>query len=502
MNNMWKVSKKRFSKGNLIILLLIAMLVIFFVSMPSLAIMLGIISPGFEGAKCYGYGADFRWGNNWPGTYILHRYQDAEEPLVSNQYYGSWDRIYWATVATPNDMRVGWQTGSTHLITGAKMIDKEYPTVGIQIESNIQLQDINRQGDPLGWDITDPMSGKRIEYWAKTPIKEETADKVLYHYTVTKESFIVAPSEFWVGFYLLPDTKNAGTGSGWREGEWNNIVIWFMLDFTVWDNAYKDSWLDDPKINVFTNDHEGKIISRQRTDDYRGGFPIAGWVQGWEKAGWTSVGPEESPVWLQTKGKEDKTYTIDQLAQLKEKLMAKVDFTPGLVGQFLSLYNTPSATFDYEPSMLEGNYADDDVTQYTKTPDSRMQKTMYFPINIGTFGTLVQGDFWHGWTIYYPSAYFRIRMLYGVYGNFTYLWTEELAKDPTVNYPEEPERHGTTVITIPGIKQTVFGWTDWFANPFNQLWLFFILIIIVLVIVTVFNPGVWATVALTLRKGR
>ena len=476
----------KIQKNPLIIILLVMLLIIL---VGGGVIRLGTISPGFEGAKCYGYGVDFRWPD-WIGAYKIHRYQDAEEPLITHSWTTMNDRIYWASVATPNDMRIGWQ--KNWVVLGATTQTEDHVSMGVQIESNIQLQDINRQGDPLGWNITDPTSGKRIEYWSKTATKEETSDKVLYHYTLNKESFIVAPSEFWVGFYLLADNKNAGTGSGWREGEWNNIVVWFMLDFTVWDNAYNDPWLDDPQINVFTTEHEGQIISQQRTYDYRGGFPIAGWVQGWEKAGWTSSGPEESPVWLQTKGKEDKTYTIDQLAQLKEKLMAKVDFTPDLVGQPLCLYNEPSVTFDYEPNMLEGDYLDDKVTQYTKTPDSRMRKTMYFPINIGTLGTLVEGDFWNGWTVYYPSAYFRMRMLYGVYGSFTYLWTEELAKDPTVNYPEEPERHGTTVIHVKGASSYFEGVSAWFTSPWTFLWTFIIfgfLILVALIVLAIFAPG-------------
>jgi hypothetical protein len=315
---------------------------------------------------------------------------------------------------------------------------------------------------------------------------------------LTKESFLVVPAEFWVGFYLVPSQTNAGTGSGWREGEYSDIVVWFMLDWTLWDNAYKDGWLDDPKINVFTTEHGGQVINSQRQWEYRGGFPITGWIQGWEKAGWTSNGTyNESPVWFDTRSKESKIYTIEELADLKDILMAKVEFAPSLVGQFLSLYNEPSAKFDYEAQLYEGSSFPTEtnpqaVTDYVKTPDSRMKKTMYFPINIRNFGTYADPTGWPtGWRIFYPSCYFRMRMLYGVYGNFTYLWTEELAKDPLVDYPDEPERHGTLVIHAKGFDLGSW-WQGILINPFLYLWALIIggfVLLVTLIVLAIFAPS-------------
>jgi hypothetical protein len=468
-------------------------------SIPSL-ILFGVINPGFEGAKCYGYGASFNFNEDWTGTYALHKYQDAENLLVyhsGGEGLGTRiDKIWWGSYATPNDI-VLCRTSTLRYLSGQESI-KAYPYLGIHVESNIQLQDINRQGDPLGWNDTNPMDAQRIEYWSKTAVKEETTDKVLYHYTLTKESFLIVPAEFWVGFYLVPSQTNAGTGSGWCEGEWSNIVVWCMLDWTVWDNAYKDPWLDDPKINVFTSEHEGQVISEQRNWEYRGGFPVTGWIQGWEKAGWTSAPAyQESPLWYDTRSSESNVYTIEELEDLKDILMAKCSFTPSLVGQFISLYNEPSASFDYEPQLYEGStFPTDTVTDYVKTPDSRMKKTMYFPINILNFGTYADPTRYTGpwpteWRIFYPSCYFRMRVLYGVYGSFTYLWTEELAKDPTVKYPAEPERHGTSIIHVEG-----FDLGTWLqgiiTNPFTYLWTFLIggfAILVTLIVLAIFAPG-------------
>jgi len=460
---------------------------------------LGIMNPSFEGAKCFFYGSDFRFNSDWQGTYQIHRYQDAEPWLVKGTASTYWDTISWVGSATPNDANIGWK----HEI--ALSGTKAYPDLGIHVESNIQLSDVNRQGDPIGWNISDPSSGRRIEYWSKTATLEETADKVIYHWSLNKESFIVVPAEFWVGFYLVPAQTDAGTRSGWREGEWQQITCWFMLDWATWDNAYRDSWLDDPQLNVFDSAYNGSVLNQQKTDEYRGGFPITAWIQGWEKAGYTSTGPGEDPIWLEARGDGKGTFTSDQFSSnptLKDALMSKVQFAPSLVGSFLSLYNEPSAQFGYDAQTYQGGYQNDNAyLGYVKTPDTRMKKVMYFPINILNFGTHSTGYElpWSAGTLYYPSCYFRVRILYGVYGTFTYLWTEELAKDPTVNYPDEIERHGTYVINTPGIGNWFSGLTDWLSNPFNQMWVLFFSVLIVVAIVSIASPGLWTVLA---RRGK
>jgi len=466
---------------------------------------LGVLNPGFEGAKCFFYGAEFRFSPDWDGTYELHRYQDDENPLVYHEAYGQWDRYYWATGATPNDAAIGYDYDREPLLE----TPYSYPTLGIHVEQNLKLEDINRQGDPLGWNETDPSSGRVIEYWHKTAEKiAENETHVTYRYVYTKEKFMLIPTEFWVGFYLVPSQKNADTWSGWREGEYQNILCWFRLDFHVWDNAYRDEWEQESDGDVYVTKFNGTITRKDKTLLYRGGFPIAGWIQGWEKAGWTSsMSEEEAPVWATLKGNKEGSYTANQLGDLKDDLMAKVQFAPGLVGSFISLYSEPDTKFSYvelEPDSLD----DSTLVEEVKSPDSRIKKIMYFPINILNFGTLAVGDVINGYTIYYPSAYFRIRMIYGVYGTFTYLWTEEVTKpmdEGGLDYSDKFERHGTTVIHVKGAASW-FEWTggvaDWFTNPFNQLWTFFIIMVIVMVVVTVFNPGVWTVALSALRRGK
>jgi len=479
--------------------------------------LLGILNPGFEGAKCTFFGSYFPSGSwaSYSGTDQLHRYQDAEATLISKSQQLAWvtatNTISWTSLATPNDAGLGWQYKEQGLTT----ITKDKPDLKIHTESSIQLEDITRQGDPLHWNDSAPMDGRRIEYWSKTAVKvNERNDPatnqtiITYQYELTKESFILAPAEFWVGFYLVPSQANAGgTGSGWREGEWQGIVMWFRLDFNVWDNAYKDSWLDDPKQNVFTSTYDGQILNQQKLSDYRGGFPITGWIQGWDKAGWTStMSEQEGPVWATRRGKNgDAYYTADQLGTLKNALMAKCSFSPGMVGQFLSLYNSPDVNFQYKSDMTAGDLSNNGaLASDVKTPDSTMKKIMFFPINIENFGSLADGDWWNGWNVYYPEAYFRVRMIYGVYGTFTYLWTEEVTKpwdQGGLTFPEQVETQGTTIITTTGAGAWTTGITDFFGSPTGLLWTFFVIMVIAIVVVSAFNPGLWTALFMSRQKG-
>jgi len=509
MSSVIKNYLRKLTKNRAAMVLIIILGGAFFVSQAG-PFMMGIPNEGFEGAKCNFYGLYFpsgSWGQ-FQGTDTLHRYQDAESALLT---WNGVPSVTWTSLAVPNDAGINalksppWPTAK--------------PDLKIHVESNLQLEEITRQGDPLGWNMTNPMDTQRIEYTLTRYTKiSEGKDAigntvVIYNVTQEKESFILSPVEFWVGFYLVPAQEKAGTGSTWREGEYQNIVAWFMLDFNVWDNAYENEWTKSPDGNAYVTLFNGSIFNQKRTYEYRGGFPIAGWIQGWEKAGWTSTNSQQDgPVWADRRGgggtqpsvdTSPATYTADQLAELKNELMAKVKFSPDLVGQMISLYDAPEVKFEYK-SDLQPNFQDlNGTTADVKTPDSTMHKVMYFPINIDNFGTLVKGDWWHGWNVWYPSAYFRIRMIYGVYGTFTYLWTEEVTKpfdQGGLEFPEEVEREQTTVIHTEGVASWFEGLTDWLTNPMTLMWTFFIIIVIVILFVTIFNPGIWAMIFAGRRK--
>lgn len=509
------------------------LIVVLVVTVTQNGLIMGVLNPGFEGAKAYFYGSYFP-GSAWPGytgANVLHKYQEAEDPLIKETHNEGLGRIdqtsYWTTLADPSNPGLDWTWKKTYASGQTESWSK--PELKVHIESNLQIQDIDKQGDPLNWNASDPMDARRVEYWSKKAVKvSETNDSatqqtvITYQYELTKESFILAPVEFWVGYYLVPSQTDTMSATGWREGEYNSILMWFRLDFNTWDNAYKDAWLDDPKQNVFTSEFNGTILNQEKINDYRGGFPIAGWVQGWEKAGISkTLTEEEGPVWANRRGAHgDAYYTADQLADIKNKLLSKCQISPGMIGSFISLYNEPNVNFQYKSDLTEQDFNNiKGVTDDVKTPDSTMYKVMYFPMTIENFGTLteVAGSVVGvptAWDVYYPEAYFRMRMIYGVYGTFKYLWTEQVTLpwkivDPVtgevtypggLDYPSEFERQGTVIIHAAGPAAWTVGITDWFANPFNLFYSFLVIMVVLVLVVTVLNPGLWGSLALVYKS--
>jgi len=497
-----------------------------------------IPNEGFEGAKCDVYGVYFPSGSwqGYSGTDTLHKYGDAVSILAQQKNSEGMatrtNTVTQTTFGTPNDAGYGYESRYKYAYGGQDEVSTK-PDVKITVDSSLQLQDISKTGDPLNLNTND---ARIIEYWSKKAVKVSQVDDpqnnrtvITYTYEYTKERFLLTPVEFGVEFCLDPAQENAGTGSGWREGEWQHILVWFRLDFNTWDNAYKPSWIQDNQdTQVYQSYYNGTVTSQESPQsDYRGGFPIAGWIQDWQKAGWSYQGLySESPIWATREGHDGHAmYTAADLRDLKDKLMSKVKFSPDLVGQFLSLYNDADPNFQYKDELKSPDWNNNNATtKGVKSPDSTMHKVMYFPMNIENLGTLseVAGYFLNvptAWDIYYPSAYFRVRMIYGVYGTFTYLWTEQVTDlwkivNPVTNqttytgglgFPAVVETHGTTIIHAAGPAAWTTGvsdWlTNWVSNPFTQLWTFFIIMVIVIVAVTLLNPGMWSALVMS-RKGQ
>jgi len=520
MSQITKFEKTLRKNKKIVAVLFVATLLLFIGPQLAANIQLGVsnvINPGFEGAKCDVYGINFMWGSSWTGADTLRLYQLGESNLLTAK--GATDRD-WTFAGSTTTSTVGWSTFATPNIVGVKGLSNDGgvkrapPDLFIHV-GDLQLQDLTRQGDSLGWEIgTD---GRSVTYWRpdlmEATVISETDTTITYSVSATRETFFVAPVDFWVGMGVDASTVNDDRASGWREGHWNDMVVWFRLDFHTWDLAYGDDWAEDAGGEVFDAQVSQYAANYQLVSDYRGGFPIAGWIQGWEKAGWTSYDSDSaSPVWFESKGKDEKTLTAEQatILGLKDALMSNVKIAPGTTGTQLKLYSQPDEQYYYLSDLMQmQEFREDDafleqVGCNIKAPSSEMQKTMYFPINIQNVGTKVTGDWWDGWTVYYPSVYLHVRLIYGVYGQFTYLWTQEVTKElgeGGLGFPEEFERQGTVIVHTPGVSGWFSGIADWLSSPFSQLWIFFIIIIATVIIITVFNPGVWARLISAL-KGR
>jgi hypothetical protein len=108
-------------------------------------------------------------------------------------------------------------------------------------------------------------------------------------------------------------------------------------------------------------------------------------------------------------------------------------------------------------------------------------------IDLMSFHSLSWYDYglWHNWK--FPSAYMKFTVYLFVVGQWTvYIKTGEV---PTLN------PHTPIMVTGSPLGDFLAGILNWLANPFNQLWLVFIIIVVVVVIVSIASPGVWTALA-------
>jgi hypothetical protein len=493
MSNVWKI-KKKVSKGNIIALVLIAILAIFFISLPSLAIILSGTeigyNPGFPGAKVGIEGLTFGDLNGWQGTNVFHYVSNrATEPyLVFHQGTGySYDKIYWGASSGTSGVNIIWDTNS---FVGNVAIDRQQ--LDIEVQRDVPIEDFPYQnwGEKLsflnGTIINDPNTGKIVQYWH---LSSEKISATETRYNLTKQEYMLVPGNFHISFWIPPGNDYARHDSGWQEGTWSDIEVRFAL--------YWHEWLNDLGP-ILQNDQVPPEIPANATAEQigwtlRGGFPIAGWIQRYSMLINTPSGQTYDLFkWTTSDGQNFGSIGLD--ANLVSNLKALVQFIPSLEGRVLDLYDTPTET---SPGLsltnLEGSQIDNRANAVTPSPE--ITPTQYFTIALNELGTYAQSlGLFQGWRVYYPAVDFFIRVIFGVYGQHSYLWTEKTSEEN--QYPGWQNRTVETTYT-PG---PLTGLLAWFSNPFNLLWLFFILIIAVIVIVTIFNPGLWASVAISLKK--
>jgi hypothetical protein len=100
---------------------------------------------------------------------------------------------------------------------------------------------------------------------------------------------------------------------------------------------------------------------------------------------------------------------------------------------------------------------------------------------------------WKDWGIYYHYKYPSVNIKFYVYVLVVGKWTVYLK---TGEVPKLEPHQPITNVNPPWWQ----GWADWFANPWNQLWIFFVIIVIVILVVTVLNPGIWVAVASMFKR--
>jgi hypothetical protein len=465
--------------------------------------LLGTVNPGFPGAYSACYGVNFKdFGSDWTGTNTLYRVQDAQtNDLVSHSAFTQGDHVYWGAGNGPESMTVVHDFNSPTRTTEQQL--------ATETQTNIPLASFNYQNStPLtfsnvqSWD-----QGELLQYWnvqATAPTNQTLSNGTILSsvtYTATSQSLLLIPGNFYLSVYIPSGQKSAGTDSGWQEGTWSQVDFWYVIYWYEWLNAYGSVLqANEAPPNIPTN-----ALNRQSQFNLRGGFPLAGWIQGYQAPITTKTGIVYDLYQFQLKGNRDETLAGSQIAtNTLNNILAQIQLSPSLTGRQVTLYTQPGDSYSLPLYTLPSGPIDSQAQGLLNSPD--FQTTLpaeYFKIGVQTLGTYPDGNIASGWTIYYPTVDYLLRFIFGVYGVHTFVWTIQtainLGYNATANYQAPPAQWQNRTIITATTAGFLSGFGDWFSNPLNTLQFYFIIIVIVLLIVTVFNPGVWSTV-LSRRK--
>lgn len=312
-------------------------------------------------------------------------------------------------------------------------------------------EDITVHGDPLG--KGDPTKVGYIEY--HTP-RIESGNNI----TFQKYCIHTVPVDFIIQMSVRGD----------KELSWSDIHLWFIMQTNVWQTAFTESQVTQIQEWLDQNPPENSTLSAY---EYKGGFPIWAWIGEWDPLVWYD--------------KQDRT---DQPPQ---EALDNVRISPSLQGREVSLYT--DASYNYDLTLKETNIVKDKDTlksvligDIAALPDPNFATTVYTPIYLEYFGPYYEESGWGPWhslSQWFPTVYMRIRVLYAIYGEFTYLWTKQEAEQ----YDYEWETRYSTYKYEEGPWVTFArGFTNWLTSP--STFVTFMMIAVV-VIVAFYYLGKW-----------
>jgi hypothetical protein len=229
-------------------------------------------------------------------------------------------------------------------------------------------------------------------------------------------------------------------------------------------------------------------------------LPISAWIQGYYALIPTPTGSVYDILQGYVAKSGQKSAQLEAGSQLPndvyQTFLSTVEsgLMPSLTGRYVQLYTQPSDQFQY-PNLI--NSSDSLSSANTLAPDTQTQLPQeYFKIGVAGFQTISHPSggllgIGQTYTVYYPAVNYLIRTIWAVYGLHTYVWTTQTAKQ--LGYPGWENRTSGVTIT-PGINLNLpsFGWPQLFS-PLNLEFLA-VFLIAALVIVTIFNPGIWSQI--------
>ena len=439
------------------------------------------IIPGPEGVSCTLYGVQANGGIRVGGK-TANAYHPGMS-VVGRVYPGSWiayhdydDKDVWTSEILPRRIGYVWErTDPSTPVIKAVIVNRETGELleGINLQIRIEqptFQEVNMHGDPIG------RSPTQIDWYSFETDKTESGDTVTWkHYEV-----YVVPVDFVIELTIRP-VKDLDVG------DFQSFDLWFVLDTNVWLNAFtydQMRLLNEPPP-------EGAQITAY---SFRGAFPIWAWVGAWDP--WVVTGRDGDP---------EKEYDLADLSpEERSELETHLQLQPSFAGSKITLYKEPGYIYDRifaediirNPTLLESTI----TSSISNLPDPRFAQTVYFYLTLINFGALKREGgwwvtYWH--KEYYPTAYMRVRTLYAIYGEWVYAWTKEEAEE----HGYEWRNQTSIIIDNPSIWDKFFsGFGAWFTSPLTQFWLLLTIFAIIVILVTIFNPGVWAGLISLFRR--
>lgn len=360
-----------------------------------------------------------------------------------------------------------WPTTESHIYS-TLLVERERPTI----------PEVNIHGDPLGAP-GGPTDVRYIEY--HTPRVTE-GNQI----TFTKYVIHVVPVDFIVQMSVRGD----------RWAGWSDTHLWFKLDTVVWRNAFTGGQVEQIQEWLDKDPPEGATISGY---SFRGGFPIWGWVGEWDPIAWYDEEERETQppqeaydnvrIYPSLEGREITLYTTPSYTVLDDGGAGNLPTygPPGLPDpggvQAFSIIDFPSDLSN--PDIME-DYL---VSWIPDLPDPDFATTVYTPIYIEKFYPYYEEGGWGSFyqrKEWYPTTYMRVRILYALYGEYVYLWSEEEAESLDYEWETRSSQYkyeeGPWVSLLSGVG-------SWFTSPFGILSMLLFGGLILMAILVVLNPA-------------
>lgn len=405
---------------------IIAVILIAFILLAFSPSLMNILVPGPEGVRTLNYGVQFQSGSVCKAASMDTL--PSGFAWVSNQ---------------PSSMIIEHKKGSGEPGLGMwQDISWYYENDAGKVRSEVQRASLT--ADPLAG------STKTLQYYRYTQVSDTQVK-------IEKVVLTLVPAEFVIQISAVP---GAGVYT------WKNVNLWYAMDTVVWLNSYANSPPQDPE--PLTND-----TTKLSSASYRGAFPIYAWIDKYKD--W---------VWTDANG-NSRSNPPDSNA------ISFVQLDPSLQGRTIDLYTAPTQKYQLVLSsdILQNKQLLQDALKPNKLPDPRFAQTVYFYITLTNFGCYVKptgalGGY-SSHEDWYPSVYYKVRVVYALWGEYVYLWTKSAAQQVGYEPGEWENRSSSVEYHESPFSALMKGIGQWFNQNAFWIWLVVGLAVVVFILIIV-----------------